>query len=277
MPKNKRWTYGPVAHGYGEVRFLKWQYFVTWINQEMLGYTNYIWRGQRREDWKLTSTLDRLASKSKHAYPPFRAHLERFKFASRGRRGPVPPLIEKENDWWALGQHHGLATPLLDWTTSPFTAAYFAFMEEGTSQTKYRAIFALQQFSLQSMVDQVHRRELAAHAERKKGKPGNDVTDLTPTAAIEFVRPLSDENPRLISQGGLFTRTQVGITIDDWVKTHLPKAEKSYVLMKLLIPHADRDEALRMLNRMNINHATLFPDLSGAARFCNAAIEIERY
>ena len=48
-------------------------------------------------------------------------------------------------------------------------------------------------------------------------------------------------------------------------------------LVKVLIPNKDRDDSLRSLNRMNINHLSLFPDLAGASMFCNLHSEVDRY
>jgi hypothetical protein len=212
-------------------------------------------------------------------------HLECFKYAVRGRRGANPPQIKDENDWWALGQHHGLATPLLDWSHSPFVATFFAFNEVGPDQTSNRAIYALHQPDVEATAkikaleeDEVR---YETYLQRKKeGKLG--LLDLHPgkfktQPEITFVRPLSDENSRLVSQRGLFTRNYTKNSIESWVQSHQEPNDTGWTLMKFLVPDTERVKCLQLLNRMNINPLSLFPDLSGASQYCNLLSQIESY
>lgn len=177
--------------------------------------------------------------------------------AARGRRGPFPSK-PTEDELWSLGRHYGLATPFLDWTRSPFVAAFFALIEQNTS-SRFRAVWGLTSNVL-------HRSD-----EIRKEHKG-----VSRAPIIEFIDPKVDDNPRLVSQGGLFTRSPDGVDIQNWVSTYF-KDDKKTRLFKILIPDSERELALRALNRMNINHLSLFPDLTGACEYANSNLLIAEY
>ncbi|PBJ21175.1 FRG domain protein [Pseudomonas ogarae] len=261
MGRTSRWTSTPVSKGVKVYTLSSWKYFSDFINQEMLDYTTYVYRGHGNSEWKLEPTIDRLI---KYPRSDKRAkHLERFKFATRGRRGPNPIKIEDENDWWALGQHHGLATPLLDWTESPFVALYFAANSAKAEKTKHLTVFAIAQESISNINISVRKNEALPLINNRK-------------QTIKIVRPLSDENARLVSQRGLFTRGPNNVDLETWMTNNSP-AGRTISLMKIIIPTTGMEECLRYLNRMNINHSTLFPDLPGASEFCNKYLVIDDY
>jgi hypothetical protein len=272
--------------GYFQIKLNDWKQFVDYVYQDLLEYEKYVWRGQRCEDWGLVPTIDRLILNGKVStmshYEFQNQHLENFKLAARGRRGINPPQLNEENDWWALGQHHGLATPLLDWTKSPFVAAFFAFIETNTQQTSHRAIFALHQPKIEHEartkcdIENIQRKNLRDES-IKTGKLGLlNVANWEAQPEIIFIRPFSDENHRLLNQSGLFTRSMTNASIESWVSNNL-SLDDGKVLIKFLIPNTEREKCLQTLNRMNINPLSLFPDLSGASKYCNLHSEIKNY
>ena len=252
-----------VADGLGEIKLKTWGEFEDNIRDWMLDYRHFVWRGHSSANWILEPTLDRLLKKIGKIddINARREHLNRFKYASRGRRGINPPLLTDDNDWWALGQHQGLATPLLDWTSSPFVAAYFAFISDNDYGSTENAIFGISQASIYL------KSKLIVHDFGNKERP----------PIIEFIEPLSNENNRLVSQGGLFTRAPDGVDVESWVRTNFKGETEFYRLMKFIIPKSERNICLRSLNRMNINHLSLFPDLYGASNYCNTDLLIDKY
>ena len=248
--------------GINFIHLSRWRYFSDYINQEMLEFKQFIWRGHASDQWPLESTLDRLLRRTDQLddVEIRQRHLNSFKYSSRGRRGTNPPVLQSDNDWWALGQHHGLATPLLDWTTSPYVAAYFAFFCEALEDKPRRAVFGISKTAFERKSKEIRKRW------KKKSAP----------PVVEFIEPLSDENSRLVSQGGLFTRAPDGIDIQSWVEANY-KGDDMLRLLKLTIPDRDREICLKSLNRMNINHLSLFPDLDGASKFTNLDLLISSY
>lgn len=68
------------------------------------------------------------------------------------------------------------------------------------------------------------------------------------------------------------------IDIESWISKysdHIPKDK--IALIKVKIPNELRESMLIVLNRMNINHLTLFPDLEGASLYANMALKINKY
>jgi hypothetical protein len=287
------------AKGVGVLHLPSWRDFVAYIHEAMAAMPDFIWRGQRGETWRLEPGLERVfrtlgvESASEQGEILRFTHLKRFKLSTRGRLDPrdleerllypvsfaqsgigedrtedVPlgpsPAEREENNWWAVGQHYGLKTPLLDWSTSPFVASFFAFSEPTPKgeRTKGRAIYGLHRTLVAQKSDEVREKENVS------GRP----------SVIDFIEPLYKDNPRLVSQGGLFTRVPNGISVREWVEMNYNKDEDEGIwLLKIILPDENRDPILRSLNRMNINHQSLFPDLYGATEFVNVQLVVQNY
>lgn len=230
----------------------------------------FVFRGHAHYRWFLEPTLDRFADR---AITPTlaEAQLQNFRRAIRGRI-PDRSLLESEAiaddpqslELWAIGQHHGLATPLLDWSRSPYVSLFFAFEnpddeswvdDKGNPTNHSRAIYFLN-------------REFIADA-----APSYDEKYL------QIVEPAKDDHGRLVNQAGLFTFAQYGETLessllkalaDSKVDIDDPSKVAKYIC-KIHIPNSPeaRRECLRQLRHMNIHHASLFPDLIGSSLYCN--------
>ncbi len=260
MPRQKSWVYSEVVNGICSVKISSWKYFNSYVFSELMDYKSYIFRGQRDSTWKLYSSFDRLIDKAgKRATKSTLAkHLKNFQSSIRGRRGNNPIQFEDENSWWSLGQHFGLSTPLLDWSHSPYVAAYFAY--EANKEPKDRIVFAINYHRIISKSKEL----------LEKGKKSRD-------QVILFFQPNTDDNPRLLSQKGIFSKNPINTHIEEWVEEHFKNESEEQVLIRVILPNDDRDVALKNMNRMNINHLTLFPDIFGACIYSNINLSIQGY
>lgn len=261
----------PVAGSYpsGNIPVTKlssWRDLPVLLEGEFFNYPDIEWvfRGQRRFDWTLSPTLGRHDKRGFVTEELADAQIERFRKAVRGRVTDHSVVEETETDeLWAVGQHYGLHTPLLDWTYSPYVALFFAFFSadvEYESNNPYRVIYAL------------NKTYLNTHKEFDK---------------LRIIEPRKDDHGRLVNQAGLFIHTPYGESIEDKIiNIVLENAEVdddesvlevANQICKIYVPNSadDRSACLRHLRQMNVHPASLFPDLIGASEYCNAILAEE--
>src|SRR5436309_7831676 len=103
MPRPKRWIALKFEHGIQEFELSSWKYFPDFVRAELLDYPQFIYRGQPSSGWPLEPSIDRiLRSRARITSRVARVrHLNTFRLAVRGRRGPNPARVEDENEWWA--------------------------------------------------------------------------------------------------------------------------------------------------------------------------------
>jgi hypothetical protein len=208
---------------------------------------HFLFRGQKKQ-WRLRTSFHRagradvvrflqedipslhrsLSARTKHV----------FNFTDGHEYGAFLNLI----------QHHGYPTPLLDWTSSPYVAAFFAYRRisnekaEASPDKKVRILVLDQRQWL------------------------NDFQPLpwVEPAILHFSiwQFLAIENERMIPQQAATTVTNVD-DIEAYIASKDSTGEKKY-LSAIDLPLRDRRRVIQELNFMGITAGSLFPGLDGA-------------
>ncbi len=237
------------------------------------GNKYYIWRGQRKESWKLESSFDHYNNfiKKEDRDRELKRILSNFK----EKLNDLPNIhnndLSKENIMWSIGQHYGLSTPLLDWTEIPYFAAYFAFYKKYKKEQYNRVIYALNinlKLLLQKMIL------------KKRGKKIGVASSERFVDFLNLEDTFDDKlNKRLERQKSRFTKALNGTDIETNLKIFW---EKNYrrnnfttevILTKILIPNNCHDDCINSLKSMNITHGVLFPDYAGAVDICKIDLD----
>jgi len=147
-----------------------------------------------------------------------------------------------------LIQHHGYPTPLLDWTYSPYVAAFFA--HRGISNKKADAADANEKVRIHVFDQEQWRADL-----------NQILFIIAPRLHLSIGEFIAIENERMIPQQAASTITNVD-DIESYIQS-VQQNRKQY-LSAIDLPVSNRRQVVRDLSYMGITAGSLFPGLDGA-------------
>lgn len=216
--------------------FNNWMDFVhVCLEESPASESPIVYRGQTDAHWPIQATLDRargFANDEERARYQTQL-LDDFRREATGLEHFAQQESPKGESLELLARHHGLPSMILDWTRSPFVAAFFAF---------------------DGVLDRPNLDRVAVYALPLVWLPekefGNDI-DLIDNPELLWT------NVRAVEQHSVFMRVKTREPIDQKLGGSILKAE---------FPASEARLALRSLSKMGIDARSLFRDLDGAAR-----------
>ncbi|EYB68775.1 hypothetical protein DEIPH_ctg017orf0126 [Deinococcus phoenicis] len=236
----------------------------------------FVFRGQGQAEAKLTTTLQRLGGETRVVERHLLRNFRKYAYSSG---------MERDLSWYwlAVGQHHGLPTRLLDWTSSPLVAMHFATADEETYdqdgviwmvnfiQTNGALPTPLGTLLEQEgadvftvdMLTTFSRQHQASEPDQRPTFDLGWLEDLEREAEhpfLLFLEPPSIDE-RIVQQAALFSLlSDPDAALDDWLVQH-PGTYR-----KIILPAGLKWEVRDKLDQSNITERTLFPGLGGLSQ-----------
>jgi len=181
----------------------------------------------------------------------------------------LPAGVHSSWEVLSLMQHHGFPTRMMDWTTSLFTAIYFALEYDNDPESP--CLWLLNPFKLNKtaigrsvIFDQVDKLPDGAYEHFIQERTGSSDTsahvNTGGTWPPEF--PVASSpiwcHQRVLRQNGVFT-------IHGTDEKALDEQGQDLV-RQIMIPEEVHDSLRRLLREAGVDHFSMFPDLDGLAR-----------
>jgi hypothetical protein len=225
-----------------------WADFKVWADTLRITQPDSAFRGHGSNEWTLTTTISRIGRTRLERY--YNETIQQFRILAE-------VALEKDFDLsnasdygtlLGLAQHHGLPTPLLDITESPYVAAYFAFADAVEYQRKSEAYVRIYGISGDYI--------------RYHAFPSVPLATIRPYVASLSVPPR--HNPRMHAQQGKFIVTNI-VDLESYLIDFSRKVNFS-VLFAADVKVSCAYDALQDLKYMGLTAGTLFPGLDGTSR-----------
>jgi hypothetical protein len=258
-----------------------WEEFksdIVELREAELSYSPVLFRGQQCADWALDTTLERSGHhEGVMDYYNLILRLKTEIETSTGRQwSDKPSVLDLEEltqgyDTFSLAlhdfphyaymvylRHHGFPSPLLDWSRSPFIAAYFAFRADLRPGSR-----------------------VAIYAYTERSEPFK--TNSSEEAQIHRFGPYVAAHQRHFAQQSQYTIC-VQRRHGNWqflrhssVFRNVSQPSTQDILQKFILDIGDRPKVLSELNDYNLNAYSLFASEEGLMETLSIREEIRSY
>ena len=195
----------------------------------------WLFRGHAISTWELKCGLDRKDLKAVRGKLTRNEYERKILDQFKSRSAPYLKIVPNNDwEWLSLAQHHGLPTRLLDWTTNPLLALYFAV--SGSNSDHDASIIAYQHNHLPVDFRQT--------------------TDPMNISKIELFEP-PHLAQRIVAQHSVFTAEPDNLDNDE---------QEGRKIFTWDIAASKKTNIKSQLNKLGISNSALFPGLDS---ICN--------
>lgn len=282
-----------IMKGIAEKALSDFQTFEAWLHQERLLDSDVLYRGHGDSTWGESTLHRHRRDLFPAAHPALRVPVAGYADAARNLQaivethtnknfsnvaksedGPFPIDTGLSFPYAVYLRHHGFASPLLDWSLSPYVAAYFAFRDivarKGTRNRhegdEPRVAIYVMRPPKYPYMDYAAGKGVLPGEETGirywptpvKGETRHYNQQSAYTTAMYYSRDEgSDPTYYYVSHEYLLRNFPQELAPGTNYVTH-DNAIDGEICWKLTLPCHERDDVLQRLDRMNLNAYTLF-------------------
>jgi hypothetical protein len=240
---------------------------------------NYIFRGHANADWLLQSSLERVVGAEWNT-----GAASKFEEFSLTEFQSKFHLYDKENiepasklAWLSIMQHYGVPTRLVDFTSSPYVALYFALESYNPLDGSDMAVFALDYCSImERSIQAIAMKDNDFHETRaslhlKQDRVFETIVDRF-SYDIAWVTEPRQLNTRLDRQAGSFLLSgNRAMKIADVLASPV---YEDVPMVKYRVDRSLYTGVFALLRKMNITSKSLYGDLDGLARSIRMSMQV---
>lgn len=239
---------------------------------------NFVFRGQADARWNLQSTLERVlgdkwSAEYARKFEDYSLDVFKSKYHIYSGAEHIP---KSKLSWLSVMQHYGVPTRLIDFTTSPYVALYFALETYSPLSCNDISIYAFDYTNLMDLSVEFIKSRDKGFSENRRSLQGkqdqifDEVVDRYSYDIAWITEPV-ELNARIDRQAGTFLISgNLEKTIESIVNSELYFSTK---MVKFIVPSGLYEGLFVALRKMNINSKSIYGDLAGLAK----SIKMELY